>query len=467
MKRIVVIVLVVALAAVGVWRWQAGRKPATTGYRLVEITKGDLASVVAATGNLEPVTTVQVGTQVSGIVDEVLADFNDHVKAGQVIARIDKTLLLAAVQSSRTQLERAQAEQKHAESEYDRLKDLHEQKMISDSEFNTAQYNLDVSRASVKAAKIDCERADRNLGYATITAPLDGVVVERSVDPGQTVQSSFSAPQLFKIAGDLAAMQILVSVDESDIGQIKVGQPVKFTVQAYPDDSFTGTVRQVRLQSVVQENVVNYKAVVDVPNADQRLLPGMTASVEFIVDKAQDVFQVANAALRYRPEQTIMNEILARKRAEFEARGGPGGHGGPGGTRPDSARAGGGAAGSAQGGAQGGDAHAAGMSGSHGGGMPGGGMGGMGGTGGMGASGQMPANRGTLWFTGADGKLDVMFVRTGITDGTNTEIKGRDLEVGRQVIAGVATAATQTQATTSSPFQQQRQQSGPPRPGGF
>jgi HlyD family secretion protein len=450
MRRIVVIVLVVAVAAIGVWRFQAGRKPQATSYRLVEITKGDLASVVAATGNLEPVTTVQVGTQVSGIVDEVLVDFNDHVKAGQVIARIDKTLLIAAVSSSRAQLERAQAEQKHAEREFERLSALHDQKMISDSEFNTAQYNVDVSRASVKSAKIDCERAERNLGYATITAPIDGIVVERSIDPGQTVQSSFSAPQLFKIAGDLSAMQILVSVDESDIGQIKVGQPVKFTVQAYPDDSFTGTVRQVRLQSVVQENVVNYKAVVDVPNADQRLLPGMTASVEFIVDKAQDVFQVANAALRFRPDQEVMTAVLARKRAEWEAKGGPGG---PNGARPDSARAG-----RMHGGQAGGDNHAAG-------GM-GGGMGGMPGMGG--ANGQMPANRSMLWFTGADGKLDVMFVRTGISDGTNTEIKGRDLEVGRQVIAGVSSTTTAaTQAASSSPFQQQRQQSGPPRPGGF
>lgn len=280
MRRIIVIVLVLAVAAVGFWKFRDSRAAEPTSYRLVEITKGNLASVVAATGNLQPVTTVQVGTQVSGIVEQVLVDFNSHVTAGQVIARIDKTLLISAVSSSRAQLERIEAEQRHAEAEYQRLSELHDQKMISDSEFNTAQYNRDAARASVKSAKVDLERAERNLGYATITSPIDGIVVQRSIDPGQTVQASFSAPQLFQIAGDLTAMQILVSVDESDIGQIKVGLPVKFTVQAYPDDSFAGTVRQVRLQSVTQENVVTYIAVVDVPNADQRLLPGMTAYVD-------------------------------------------------------------------------------------------------------------------------------------------------------------------------------------------
>jgi HlyD family secretion protein len=325
MRRIIVVVLVLAVAAVGFWKFRDSRAAEPTSYRLVEITKGNLASVVAATGNLQPVTTVQVGTQVSGIVEQVLVDFNSHVTAGQVIARIDKTLLISAVSSSRAQLERIEAEQRHAEAEYQRLSELHDQKMISDSEFNTAQYNRDAARASVKSAKVDLERAERNLGYATITSPIDGIVVQRSIDPGQTVQASFSAPQLFQIAGDLAAMQILVSVDESDIGQIKVGLPVKFTVQAYPDDSFSGTVRQVRLQSVTQENVVTYIAVVDVPNADQRLLPGMTASVEFIVDQVQDVLQVANAALRYRPDQETMTAIIERKRAAMQAQGGPGG----------------------------------------------------------------------------------------------------------------------------------------------
>lgn len=445
MRRIIVLVLVVAAVAFGLWRWQQGRAAAPVGYRLVEITQGDLQSVVAATGNLQPVVTVQVGTQVSGIVDEVLVDFNDHVKAGQVVARIDKTLLIAAVQSSRAQLERAEAEQRHAEREHVRLSELHEQEMISDSEFNTAQYNLEASRASVKSAKVDLERAERNLGYATITAPIDGIVVQRSIDPGQTVQASFSAPELFRIAGDLSRMQILVSVDESDIGQIKVGQTARFTVQAWPDDAFTGTVRQVRLQSVTTENVVSYTAVVDVPNPDQRLLPGMTASVEFIVDQAQDVLQVANAALRYRPEQSVMQAIIERKRAAMQAQGGPGGPGG--GAAADSARGGrpGGQAGGAPAGASGAGG-AGGMPGAHGG-------------------GGLPANRGMLWFTDEKGELDVMFVRTGITDGTNTEIRGREVAAGLKVIAGVSTAATPTSTAASSPFQQQRPTG--PRPGGF
>lgn len=420
MKKMLVVVVLVAVAGLVFWRVRDGGGAASVNYRLVEISKGDLAAVVAATGTLEPVTTVQVGTQVSGIIDQVNVDFNDHVTAGQVIARIDTTLLASAVASSRTQVERAEAELRHAQREFTRLSALHQESMISDSEFNTAQYNLDVSQAGVKSARIELGRAQRNLGYATITAPIDGVVVQRSVDPGQTVQASFSSPELFKIAGDLTALQILASVDESDIGQIAEGQAVKFTVQAYPDDSFTGQVRQVRLQSVVEENVVNYIAVIEVANPDGRLLPGMTASVDFVVQQATDIFYVPNAALRFRPDAQTMQAALERKRAEREAQR-----------------------------AQSGETT----------GSPGGRPGGGGGSGGM------PSDRGMLWFTGENGQLDVLMVRTGISDGTNTEIKGRDLTAGTQVIAGITSSAAQA---ASSPFQQSgERRSGPPAPGGF
>ncbi len=439
MKKLVVVLVVAAVAAAVVWRVMGTRTGDAVNYRFVEIAQGNLAAVVAATGTLEPVTTVQVGTQVSGLVEEVLVDFNDHVTAGQVVARIDTTLLAAAVASSRTQLERADAELRHSDIEFQRLSDLYRENMIAESEFNTAQYNLDIAKASVAAARIDLDRAKRNLGYATITAPIDGIVVQRSVDPGQTVQSSFSAPEMFKIAGDLTHMQILVSVDESDIGQIAQEQAVRFTVQAWPDDTFRGTVRQVRLQSVIEENVVNYIAVVAVDNPDGKLLPGMTATVDFIVKEAENVFYVPNAALRYRPDQEIIAAVFAKKRAEREAR----------------QAAQGGAAGQAGAGAA--DSQ---------GGRPSGGMPGMAEHGGGfgSANGGMPADRGMLWFVGEDGKLDALMVRTGISDGTNTEIKGRDLEAGRQIIAGVSSQAAEA---TTSPFQQNQRPSGPPRPGGF
>ncbi len=431
MKKLLAVLLVAAVAAVVVWRVNDNAGGDTVNYRFVEIAQGTLASVVAATGTLEPVTTVQVGTQVSGIIQEVAVDFNDRVAAGQVIARIDTTLLAAAVASARTQVQRADAELRHSEREFRRLDGLFKEAMISESEFNTAQYNLDVAKASLAAARIDLERAERNLGYATITAPIDGTVVSRTIDPGQTVQSSFSAPELFQIAGDLAEMQILVSVDESDIGQITEGQKVRFTVQAWPDDTFAGDVRQVRLQSVVQENVVNYIAVVAVANPDGRLLPGMTATVDFIVEEAADVFYVPNAALRFRPDQAVVAAVMERRRAEREARQGGGGQGGQGGPGAMGARPGG------QGGGPGG-----------------------------GSNGGLPSDRGMLWFVGEDGKLDAMMVRTGISDGSNTEIRGRDVTAGRQVIAGVASQASQS---SSSPFQQQNQRpaGGPPRPGGF
>ena len=320
MKKLVVVLVVVAVAAAVFWRVREGGGSAPVNYRFVEIAQGDLASVVAATGTLEPVTTVQVGTQVSGILEQVMVDFNDRVRAGQVIARIDTTLMASAVASSRTQIQRAEADMLHSEREFKRLGSLYAENMIAESEYNTAQYNLDVSRASLASARIDLDRALRNLGYATITAPIDGIIVQRSVDPGQTVQASFSAPELFQIAGDLTRMQILVSVDESDIGQIVQGQAVRFTVQAYPDDTFTGDVRQVRLQSVIQENVVNYIAVVEVANPDGRLLPGMTATVDFIVEQATDVFHVPNAALRYKPDQEIIAAVMAQRQAERQAR---------------------------------------------------------------------------------------------------------------------------------------------------
>lgn len=423
MKKFLVVLVLVVIAGAVIWRVRDGKGGDSVNYRFVEIAKGDLAAVVASTGTLEPVTTVQVGTQVSGIIQEVAVDFNDHVTAGQVIARIDTTLMAANVASARTQVQRGDADVRQSEREFTRLGALFAEDMISEADYNTAQYNLDVARASLAAARIELDRARRNLDYATITAPIDGIVVQRTVDPGQTVQASFSAPELFQIAGDLTLMQILVSVDESDIGQIVEGQAVRFTVQAWPDDTFAGEVRQVRLQSVMQENVVNYIAVVTVANPDGRLLPGMTATVDFIVDQATDVYHVPNAALRYRPDQAVMQAALERRRAERQAQQGEAGEG----QAP-------------------------------GGGAPGGGTPGAGGT--------PPADRGMLWIVGKDGRPDVIMVRTGISDGTNTEIRGRDLEAGTQVIAGIASSSAAQAA--GSPFQQQqRPAGGPPRPGGF
>jgi HlyD family secretion protein len=419
MKKVFFLLLIVVTGAVLIGTIRNGRSHDTINYRLVTIERGDLEAVVSATGTLDAVTTVQVGTQVSGIIDEICVDYNDPVSEGQVIARIDTTLLANAVAGAEAQLARSEAELRQAQREHTRVETLHAEHLVSDSEYNKIQYNLDIGRASVQAAEVDLARARQNLRYATITSPIEGTVIARSVDVGQTVQASFSAPELFLIAGDLTSMQILVAVDESDIGQIAEGQTTRFTVQTYPDDTFTGTVRQVRLQSATEENVVNYTAVVDVTNPDGRLLPGMTATVDFLVETAADVLYVANASLRYRPDQEAMTAAFERMRAEREARQGDE-------TSSQSPPLN-------DGSGQGGD------------------------------------DRGMLWTVDEDGQLAVIPVRTGISDGINTVVMGRSLEEGQQVIAGVSSQATTT-SSVNSPFQQQQSGSrrpGPPSPGGF
>src|SRR6478672_9959636 len=245
------------------------RRNGDTTYRTGKVEQGNIEQTVSATGQLSAVKTVQVGTQVSGLLAGIFADFNDRVTKGQLLARIDPTLQEQAVRDAQAQLERAQAQLRQAQQEYNRNAPL--------------------------------DRARQNLSYTNIYAPISGVVVERNVDVGQTVAASLSAPTLFLIAQDLSQMQILASVDESDISSIKEGQPVKFTVQSYAGRTFTGNVEQVRLQSKTTDNVVSYTAVVTLANPDGKLLPGMTATVEFVTGAASNVLTVPNAALRFKP----------------------------------------------------------------------------------------------------------------------------------------------------------------------
>ncbi len=390
-------------------------------YRFVTVERGNLESVVASTGNLSAVTTVQVGTQVSGIVNDIYVDFNDEVRRGQIIARIDTTLLVSSVQDARATLSRNQAQLDFAHTEFERVRNLYEKNFATEVEYNQAKYNLDLAKATIVSSEINLERALRNLDYATITAPIKGVVVERNVDEGQTVAASLNAPQLFLIANDLADMEILVSVDESDIGLIKEGQTVRFTVQAYDEDTFYGEVKQVRLQSAIQENVVTYTAVVGVDNTDGRLLPGMTATVEFLIETVDDVMKVPNAALRFRPNEQMMLELRERMQAQRAAAG-------------DSAAPSGAPGASATG-------------------RPGAGGWASAGTGrGFGGA----SDRAMLWYLDEDGNLSVLRARTGITDGSQTEISGRGIEDGMQVIAGVS--VIEEEGGLQNPFT--RQESG-------
>jgi HlyD family secretion protein len=424
-KGIVGGVVIAALALLAWGLTSRGRTDAES-FRFVEIERGDVVWVVSSSGTLRATTTVQVGTQVSGQIAEIHADFNDRVKKGQLVARIDPTLLHQEVRSAEAALDRSRAELELRRVEAARAEKLFADDLTSESAAELARSNLQVAQASSKSAEVNLERARRNLQYTEIRAPIDGVVVERNVDVGQTVAASLSAPQLFLIAEDLSQLQILASVDESDIGMIHDGQKVRFDVQAYPDETFPGVVRQVRLQSTVLENVVNYTAVVAVENRDGRLLPGMTATVEFVIERAPDVLKVPNQALRFRPTE----EMRAKLGDRVEARDGDRAPG----RRAEVRR---GARGDSAG------ADSAG--------------------GGLGAAREGAGERVVLWRVDGRGNPVPVPVRAGITDGQFTVVEGPELEEGMQVIA--ATTSGSAGAGSTNPFQAQ----GPPRggPGGF
>src|SRR5215470_7235668 len=267
----------------------------------VAVTRGDMKATVSATGTLNAVTTVSVGTQVSGQISELLADYNDHVKKGELLARIDPTLAMQAVTDAQANLEKAQAQAVQASRDYTRNRQLMDAGLVARSDYDVTQSASAVAQAGVKSARIALDRAKQNLAYTNINAPIDGVVVDRDVQKGQTVAASLSAPQLFVIANDLSQMQILAQVGESDIAQIRQGQTSEFSVQALPNRTFQGTVQQVRLQSTTTDNVVNYTVVVGVANPRGQLLPGMTARVNFLTKSAENVLKVPNAALRFKP----------------------------------------------------------------------------------------------------------------------------------------------------------------------
>jgi HlyD family secretion protein len=426
--------IVIPVLAASVWFYRRAEAAQAPEFRFAAVERGSVQSTVSATGTLSAVRTVQVGTQVSGQLSAIYADFNSKVKKGQLLARIDPTLQQQAVQDAQAGLERAQAQLAQAKAEYDRNKMLHDQKIVTDIEFNTAVSNNAVGLANVKSAQVALDRARQNLAYTNIYAPIDGSVVERNVDVGQTVAASLSAPQLFLIANDLSQMQILASVDESDIGQIREGQPVTFSVQSFANQSFTGTVRQVRLQSKLTDNVVNYTAVVEVANPGEKLLPGMTATVQFVTGSAADVTTVPNAALRFRPTP----EMLAQAGITTGANGGA--------TTGDSARSTTVRLRTATAGAVAGGSSVAGGA----------------------TRGQRTArtNAGTIWYLDAKGKLARTRVKTGMTDGQKTEISGANVTPGMQVIIGSAQATTA--ATSSAPAASPlAPQGGGRRPGGF
>lgn len=446
-KPVIIAIVALVIAAGGFWIWKKSTASAAPAYRFATVEKGDLEAAVSATGTLSAVTTVQVGTQVSGKVTDIFVDFNDHVKKGQLIARIDPTLPEQAVRDAQAGLERNQAELEQSEREFARNEQLFQRKVLTEVEFNNAKYALAVARANVKSAQVALDRARQNLAYTQIYAPIDGIVVERTVELGQTVVASMQTPQLFLIANDLSQMQILASVDESDIGSIVDGQNVRFSVQAYPNEHFDGQVKQVRLQSKTTENVVNYTVVVRVANTSGKLKPGMTATLDFLTGTATDALLVPNAALRFRPTEEMRAQMLKRFQEQRQANGGaapsefagrPGAGTEGGGSFPQGVGNGGGnGAGSAGNGGFGGFGGVAGR---------GAGGGPTGGTGGARArGGQAPP---VLWYLDEKGQLAVTRVHAGLTDGQRTVVESPRIKEGMQVIVAVNTPATTQNVAT-------------------
>jgi HlyD family secretion protein len=405
-RSLIAIIVIALLSVAGVLVYRVAYAKEAPAYRFATVQRGNIQSTVSATGTLNAVTTVSVGTQVSGQVSALLVDFNDQVRKGQLLARIDPTLAQQAVTDAQANVEKAQAEALQASRDYSRNRELTNAGLVAKSAFEQSQSAMQVAEAGVKSARIALDRARQNLAYTNIYAPIDGVVVERNVQQGQTVAASLSAPQLFLIANDLSQMQILAQVGESDIAQIKEGQPVEFTVQALTGQTFKGIVKQVRLQSATQDNVVNYTVVVSVANPQGKLLPGMTARASFLTKSAENVLRVPNAALRFKPS-------VMPSRTDGEAS--------PAQPRTTGSRA------------------SLGMT-----------------------------RGGTLYTLDAKGQLQAVRVRTGVTDGTITEVTGKNLTDGMKVIAGTVSATQSAQTSTSAtPFQSgQQQQRGGAR-GGF
>ena len=308
-KKTLVIVAVAAIAALAVWLLSGGKKEEKITFDTAAVAPANIMNSITATGTIEPVTSVTVGTQVSGIVSKLFVDYNSVVKKGQVIAELDKTNLMSQLNTAKTQLATAQSQLNYQTANYKRYKTLFEKGLVAADDFDNAKLSYTQAKEQVASAKEEVQRAQTNLGYATITSPIDGVVLSKSVEEGQTVAASFSTPELFTIAQDLTNMQVVADVDEADIGDVKEGERVSFTVDAYPDDTFEGEVKQVRQEATTTNNVVTYEVVISAPNADLKLKPGLTANVTIYTAERKGVLSVPSKALRFTPQKETVGKM--------------------------------------------------------------------------------------------------------------------------------------------------------------
>lgn len=303
-KKSIIVWCIIGVLAIGCAAYFLFGQQSTTTLEVetTTVARGDVSEIVTATGTIEPIIQVEVGTQVSGIIDHIYVDYNSEVSKGQLIAELDRTTLEAEVASSTATLNSSRVEYEYQQKNYNRQKELYEKKIISDTDFETATYNYEKAKAAYEKSQSDMVRATTNLGYARIYSPIDGVVISRAVDQGQTVASSFSTPTLFTIANDLTQMQVVADVDEADIGNVANNQRVTFTVDAYPNDIFEGEVTQVRLEATETSNVVTYEVIINAPNQELKLKPGLTANVTIYTKEERDVLYLPLKSLRFVPE---------------------------------------------------------------------------------------------------------------------------------------------------------------------
>lgn len=396
MKKLFIIIPVFVLIILFFFVFKAKNKKSEAAFLTAEVTRGDITIMVSATGTLEAVTTVQVGSQVSGTISALYADFNSQVKTGQVIAQLDPTFLKAQVAQVQADLERAKASAELSKKEYERSLSLFQKNMISESEKDISLTNYELAKSTEKSAQANLDRVKTNLDYSTITSPIDGVVISRNVDVGQTVAASLQAPTLFTIAKDLTKMKVNASIDEADIGKIKEGQEVSFTVDAYPEQNFKGKVSQIRLSPEVVQNVVSYDVIIEVSNPELLLKPGMTANVTVLVDQRVNILKVPSGAMRFRPSLEKEKKESSSKSNEGMniARNLPPSEN----MNPDK----------------------------------------------MNPSGLRKTGQTALWILNQQGKPEPVPVQTGISDGTFTQVISDNLKEGDKVITGQKNSEQQT-----------------------
>ena len=303
-KIILIAVSIAVVAGAGFWLFGSSKAQHKVTYETAVVTRGEISESITATGTIEPVTEVEVGTQVSGIIDKIYADYNSVVTKGQLIAEMDRVTLQSEVASQRAAYNGAKAEYEYQQKNYERNRGLHEKQLISDTDYEQSVYNYEKAKSNYESSQASLAKAERNLSYATITSPIDGVVINRAVEEGQTVASGFETPTLFTIAADLTQMQVVADVDEADIGGVEEGQRVSFTVDAYPNDTFEGTSSG----SSTSSTVVTYEVVISAPNPDLKLKPRLTANVTIYTLDRKDVLSVPARALRFTPERPLIGE---------------------------------------------------------------------------------------------------------------------------------------------------------------